>query len=255
VIDLHSHILPGVDDGARTLADSLEIARSAVADGVEVVAATPHVRADYPTEAATMHRLVGELRGALDRERIPLELLPGGELALEAAEALTADELASFTLGDGRCLLLEFPYGGWPLGLAERVFRFAAQGFTPLLAHPERNREVQAAPERLEPLVQSGALVQLTAASLDGRLGRGPQQCARRLLELELAHAIASDAHAPSVRQIGMSAARAEVGDDALAAWLTEAVPRALLDVQTLPPRPAAGGRRRSWLRVPPWAR
>jgi protein-tyrosine phosphatase len=248
VIDLHSHILPGVDDGAETLADAVEMARSAVADGVEVVTATPHVRADYPTDAATMQRLVDEVRRALVAEGVQLELLPGGELSFEAAEALSGDELAEFTLGGGRCLLLEFPYGGWPLDVADRVFRFAAEGFTPLLAHPERNRDVQAAPARLAPVVQSGALVQLTAASLDGRLGRAPRKCALRLLDLGLAHAIASDAHAASVRQIGMSAARREIGDAAVGAWLTESVPRALLDGQPLPPRPAPR-RRRPWLR------
>src|SRR5437660_12758579 len=83
VIDLHSHILPGVDDGPATIEESLEIARRAAADGVRVIAATPHVRDDYPTEAATMERLVAELREAIHEERIPVDVRPGGEIAID----------------------------------------------------------------------------------------------------------------------------------------------------------------------------
>jgi hypothetical protein len=98
MIDLHSHILPGVDDGSATLQESLEIANAAVEDGIELVAATPHVRDDYPTPVATMELLVDELRAAFQRERIPLELRPGGEIAVEQLEVLSPDELRRFGL-------------------------------------------------------------------------------------------------------------------------------------------------------------
>ena len=113
-----------------------------------------------------------------------------------------------------------------------------------MLAHPERNPEVQARPELLAPIVGRGTLVQLTAASLDGRIGRQPQKTGLRLLELGLAHLLASDAHAPTVRQIGMSAAARTVGDENLARWLTEDVPAALVGGSDIPPRPER--RRRS---------
>ena len=246
MIDLHTHILPGVDDGPRNLEGSLDMARAAAADGVEVLAATPHVRDDYPTDVATMERGVDALREALRDAGIALELRPGAELALDRLDQVGVDELRRFGLGGNpAALLLEFPYVGWPLNVAEWLFRLIAAGFTPVLAHPERNAEVIARPGRLEALVEAGAVVQLTAASLDGRLGDGPRRTALRLIDARLAHLVASDAHGPGIREIGMSAAADAVGGGALAHWLTHDVPAALLAGGPLPPRPS----RRRWRR------
>jgi protein-tyrosine phosphatase len=246
VIDLHSHVLPGVDDGAATLYGSIEMARSAVEDGTTVLAATPHVRTDYPTSPATMERLVDEVNEALRAERVPLEVVRGGEVDLERLRELDDGELRRFGLGGNpRYLLVETPYGGWPLSLGETLFGLRVRGFTPVLAHPERNREVQARPELLEQIVAAGTLVQLTAASVDGRLSSASRETAFRLLELGLAHMIASDAHAPAIREIGLGAAAAAVGDGALARWLTEDVPGAIVRGEPLPERPAAPARRR----------
>lgn len=249
MIDLHSHILFGLDDGAATLEQSLEIARAAVEDGIEVIAATPHVREDYPTTAAEMEQRLAAVRQAVQAEGIPLDVRPGGEIALERLANLSPDELSRFGLGGNpRCLLIEFPYYGWPLDLGDRLFQLRTQGMTPVLAHPERNGDVQADPERLRALVLSGAVVQVTAASVDGRLGRRARDAAVQLLELELVHLIASDAHAPSLRAIGMRAAAEAVDDEALARWLTEAVPAALLAGEVLPERPEVDApRRRRW--------
>ena len=250
VIDLHSHVLPGLDDGARDLEESVAMARAAAADGTTVLAATPHVRDDYPTPADAMERALAELRSRLDLEGIALRVVSGGELALDYLAKLGKDELQRFGLaGNPDYLLLEFPYHGWPLDLADRVFRLRAGGITPVLAHPERNQDVQAHPERLDPLVRSGALVQLTAASIDGRLGRASQSCAVRLLEIELAHLIASDAHSPEVRSIGLRGARNSLGDEELGEWLTIAVPSAILDGGLPPPRPTRKPRQRRWRR------
>lgn len=248
MLDLHSHILPGLDDGARTLEEALAIARAAAADGIVAIAGTPHVRDDYPTTAAAMLAAAASLRAALESERIELTLLTGGELALDRAAALDGDELRSFGLGGSRYLLLETPYSGWPLDLPTRVFELQAAGFAPILAHPERNPAATAA--LLEPLVAAGLLVQVTAASLDGRLGRGVRAAGLDLVERGLAHLIASDAHAPAVRGVGMSAAAAAVGGGELARWLTVDVPQAIVAGEALPPRPAGPQRpRRRWLR------
>lgn len=250
MIDLHSHILPGVDDGAATLEESLEMARAAVADGIQVIAATPHVREDYPTTPETMERLVAELSAELAAADIPLQVLPGGEIGLDRLDDLSPEDLRRFGLGGSEAhLLLEFPYVGWPLGLEERVFRLAAAGVAAVIAHPERNSEVQAAPERLEPAVRAGALVQVTAASLDGRLGRRSQRAGLDLLERRLAHLLASDAHAPSIRGIGMSAAVEALGDEELARWLTVDAPAAVVAGGEIPPRPGRPPRRRWWHR------
>ena len=216
--------------------------RAAAEDGVEVLAATPHVRDDYPTTPEQMEAALARVSDAAEGV---VRLVPGGELALGELDR-PAEELRRFALaGNPRYLLVETPYYGWPLDLGERLFRLRAGGVTPVLAHPERNGAVQERPELLEGLVAAGTLVQLTAASVDGRLGRAARTCAAQLLELGLAHMIASDAHAPAVRAIGLSAAARALGDEALAAWLTDGVPRAILDDTPVPARPRPG--RRGW--------
>lgn len=245
MIDLHSHILPGLDDGARSDEEALEIARAAVADGVLTMAATPHVRSDYPTTPAAMENAVAALRASLAAAGVALDVRGGGEIALDRLGDLSAEELRRFGLGGTRYLLLETPYSGWPLGIAEQLFRVQLAGFVPVLAHPERNGDVAADPGRLTALVEAGALVQLTASSLDGRAGRTAALTARRLLDSGLAHLVASDAHAPAVRGIGLSLAVEAIGDLALARWLTELVPAAILAGAPLPERPPSARRRR----------
>jgi protein-tyrosine phosphatase len=246
VIDLHSHVLPGLDDGPASLEESVELARAAAAAGVTCLAATPHVRDDYPTSPDAMERGLAEVRAAVAAADVDLELLPGGEIALGRLDRLTEDDLARFGLGGNpRCLLLEFPYRGWPLDLPDRVFRLVLGGFVPVLAHPERNDAVQARPERLADLVKAGALVQLTAASVDGRNGRRSREASRALLELGCAHLLASDAHLPSVRAVGFDAAVRALRSPPLARWLTVEVPQALVAGEPLPPRPDVSPRRR----------
>ena len=251
MIDLHSHILRGLDDGARSMEDSLEIARAAVADGIQVIAGTPHVRDDWPTDVGVMEHRVAELRAELEAAAIPLDVRPGGEIAVGWIPRLSDDALARFGLGGNpRYLLVETPYYGWPLALADRLFSLLAHGVTPVLAHPERNAEVQSHPGRLERLVDGGVLIQVTSASIEGRIGRRPQECARRLLEAEMVHMLASDAHHASVREVGMTAAAKAAGGGALARWLTYDVPRAILADEPLPERPARGrgGTGAGWL-------
>jgi protein-tyrosine phosphatase len=241
VIDLHTHILPGFDDGARTLQDSISMARAAVSDGVRIVAATPHVRADYPTRASEMERGVAELREALAAEDVQLEVRTGGEIALDRLAILAEEELARFGLAaNPSYLLLEFPYYGWPLDLPSQVCELRRKGIGAVIAHPERNANTQAFPDRMQHLVDLGALVQVTSASLDGRLGRAACKTAFRLIELGLAHLIASDAHAPDVRAIGMKAAADAVGNADLALWLTAEVPAAIAAGNEIPDRPRA---------------
>ena len=247
MIDLHSHVLPGLDDGAEDIDEAVAMCLTAALEGVEVLAATPHVRAeDYPTTAEEMEAAFAALRKAVGGV---LRLVPGGELDLEEL-GRPAEELRRFALaGNPAYLLVETPYYGWPLDLAQRLFALRVAGITPVLAHPERNSDVQHRPDVLRPLVEHGVLVQLTAASVDGRLGRRPQACAFDLLQQGLAHLIASDAHAPSVRAIGMKAAVAALDDPPLSRWLTVDVPGAIVDGSAPPPRPVSRPRRRLFRR------
>jgi protein-tyrosine phosphatase len=246
VIDLHSHILPGLDDGSRTVEDARELARRAAADGVTAIAATPHVRADYPTRPEEMERGVLALRQDFVEQRIPVEVLHGGELDLVMLGSLDDDALRRFSLARSeRYLLLEFPYTGWPSGLEETVADLGRRGFVSVLAHPERNREAQADPGRLAEAVRLGALVQLTAASVEGRIGRSSQRAAQRLLDAGLAHVLASDAHTPEIREAGLATAVEAVGDERLAAYLTVEAPGAIVAGEALPGAPPPRARRR----------
>ena len=239
MIDLHLHILPGLDDGPATLGESVALARASVADGVRIAAATPHVRDDYPTTADAMEQGVADLRAALREADVPLDVRPGAEVALDRLGVLSAAELRRLRLGgETRYVLVEFPYYGWPLSLAADVAALGAGGMTAVLAHPERNGDVQADPERLREVVEQGALVQLTAASLDGRLGRRSRAAAFELLERSLAHLLASDAHGPEVRDAGLASAANALGDESVARWLTADVPDAMLADEPLPARP-----------------
>jgi protein-tyrosine phosphatase len=246
MIDLHSHILPGLDDGARTLEESHEMARVAVAEGVTVIAATPHVRADFPTSAEEMEGAVAELRGHLAANDVEIDVLPGGEVDLEWLSTMSDDDRKRFTLGQtGGHLLVEVPLVGWPLSLETQVFELRSSGITPLLAHPERNPEVQSNPALLERLTRTGALVQVTAASLDGRLGRRASRTCRRLLELGHVHVLASDAHAPDVRRGGLAQAVRALRDEGLARYLTWEVPAAIVAGEPVPIRTVEPRRRR----------
>ena len=244
VVDLHSHILPDIDDGARSLEESVEIAIAAVHDGTTVMAATPHVRDDFPTSAATMDRLVLELRKILREKNIPLKVLGGAEIAIPHLQRLSDEELRLFSLAcNPRYLLVEFPYFGWPLSLEAEIRNFRQRGITLVLAHPERNPKVQFSPISIAPFVAAGALVQLTAASVDGRLGRHNKRTSHKLIAAECAHLIASDAHWPGLRRVGLSSAAATVRDPRLANWLVEDVPAAIAHDIPIPDRPIARSR------------
>jgi len=251
VVDLHSHILPHLDDGSRSFEESIEIARAAVSDGTTVMAATPHVRDDFPTAVGTMERLVGVLNETLRDKEIDLRILTGAEIAIQNLQALDDDELRRFGLGGNpRYLLVEFPYLGWPLSLESEIWNLKRRGITPVIAHPERNPQVQDTPTRVGSLVAAGALVQITAASVDGRLGRRSRKTAHELVVAGHAHLIASDAHWPGLRRVGTSTAAATLHDPELAHWLTHDVPAAIVQDLPIPERPRLKRARRRMFRL-----
>lgn len=246
VIDLHSHILPGLDDGASSLEDSLELARAAVSAGVTAVAGTPHVRRDFPTTPEAMETALHRLRATLAREGIPLDVRGGGELDLEWLAGAPIEQVRRFGLaGNPAFALVEIPYAGWPLGIADALYRLQLAGITPVLAHPERNPDVQERSERLRPLVEGGALVQVTAASLEGRFGPAPAETARGLVHTGLAHLVSSDVHRPERRGFELETAAARAAGPELVDWLVRQVPGAILGGTRVPARPADSRRRR----------
>jgi protein-tyrosine phosphatase len=229
VIDLHTHILPGIDDGARSLQESLELGRSAAIEGVTTVAATPHVRADYPTTAEQMEEGVATLRTEFRAAGVPVEVIHGGEMEIDTVVNLDPNDVNRFTLGQtGRYLLVEFPYSGWPFALEGLLHSLRARGITPIIAHPERNPEIQGRPSMIGAAVELGALVQVTAGSISGLFGRGARRAVKRLLELGLVHVLASDVHRPGFRDGELAAAADLVGGGALGRYLTEDTPASI---------------------------
>jgi protein-tyrosine phosphatase len=248
VIDLHSHLLPGIDDGVRTLDDAVALARQSVADGVKTIAATPHVRDDYPTTPGMLVAGVARVRDALAEAGVELEVVSGAEVDLARLSMLSDEALVAFSYGGlGRHVLIEFPERGWPMSIDAAVDAVRAAGMTAVLAHPERNPQVGERPELVETLVDRGALVQVTALSLEGRFGRSPLQAVRALLGLRLVHVLASDAHGTGERGPRLSAAAALVEDEGLRRYLTEDAPAAILAGSS--PEPQRRPPRRRWFR------
>jgi len=204
VIDLHSHVLPGLDDGAQTLDDSIALARAAADAGTSILAATPHIRVDHPFDVARVRPAVQELNTTLEAAGIALEVVSGGEVAMSSFFDLSDDELTSVCLGDGRSLLVESPYT--PANdLLERVLLEArARGMRPLLAHPERSPCFANDLGRLARLVEQGVMCSITAASMAGGFGQDVQRACVRMFEAGLVHDVASDAHGALRRPPGL---------------------------------------------------
>jgi protein-tyrosine phosphatase len=230
LIDLHCHILPGVDDGALDLRDSAGLARQAAADGIEAICATPHIRHDHDVRIEEVERRVESLNRHLRDQAIPVAVLPGGEVAETAVEGLSEEELARVALGAGRWVLLE-PAPG-PLGdsLQRRVEQLAERGHRALIAHPERHLSEDMY-ERLARLVAAGALVQATADFfLRDRIADGMLA----LAQAGLVHVLSSDAHSShGGRPAKLAAAFERLGEveppRSHLEWIRDTAPQAIV--------------------------
>ena len=194
MIDLHSHILPGLDDGARSPQESLSMARMAVESGVTAMVATPHCRDDRRREVYDSWLL---LREALEEAKIPLQLFLGMEIFATSATARMLREGALFTVNNSRYPLLEFPFHAEGSRQTMILGSVCQAGFRPVIAHPERYSYVQQDLRVVNEWHRMGCLLQLNRGSLLGRFGRSAQETAIRLVEHGFACAIASDAHSP----------------------------------------------------------
>ena len=235
MIDLHCHILPGVDDGALDLDDSLGMARQAVNDGIATICATPHIRHDHDVRIEEVGPRVESLNERLRTERLPVAVLQGGEVAETAVEALSEEELGRVALGEGRWILLEPAPGPLTDSLARRVEHLAERGHRALIAHPERHLSADMY-ERIASLVAVGALVQATADFfLRERFAAGM----RALAEAGLVHVLGSDAHSShGGRPVHMRAAfECLAAIDSVAPhleWMQETAPRAIVEGKDL---------------------
>jgi protein-tyrosine phosphatase len=242
MIDLHCHMLPGIDDGAPDEATALEMARIAVADGIRTSACTPHVYPGvYENDSAVIASGIARLQATLDAEGISLRLTIGADAHLtpELLGRLKGGTVP--TLAGGRYFLLEPPHHVAPPRFEESVFAFIVAGYVPVITHPERLSWIDQHYPAFERIVHAGAWLQVTAGSLNGRFGKGAQRSADRLLDDGLVHLLATDAHsfrhrAPRLAE-GRDAAARRLGADEAQRLVVER-PQAILDNR--PPREVA---------------
>jgi protein-tyrosine phosphatase len=244
MIDLHAHVLPGVDDGPASMGAALALAGAAAAAGTSTIVATPHVDLRFGLEAARVAAATAGLQAALDAAGIGVRVLTGAEIALERLIDLPPWELDALGLGGGPYLLVEAPLRrlpgefDWPIrALLEDPARRV------VIAHPERSPAFQADPGRLARLVEAGALCQVTTGALTGAFGAVVRDFALDLVRAGLVHDLASDAHDLARRPPGLGAALAALAAEGLATeaeqhWLTEDVPAAIVAGDDPPPRP-----------------
>lgn len=240
MIDLHCHVLPGVDDGPATVQEAIDLARGAQADGITTIAATPHVDWSHPeVDARSIRAAVERLRPHLAGAGVDVQVVAGAEVAPGRAAELDDSELADLTLGGGGWLLLECPIKSTLTpGFVGGARRLAHRGHRLVLAHPERCPIFLHTPEALDELVAEGMLSQVTAGALSGRFGRTVKQRALDLVARGSVHVVASDGHDRGrPAEIASELAGTPI-DSVLAGWLTRDVPAALLAGKAPPPRP-----------------
>jgi protein-tyrosine phosphatase len=209
VIDLHVHILPGLDDGAKDAAEALEMCRIASEDGTTAIVATPHMGVDGAASREQILAAVASLQRTVTLAGIRLRILPGADMRLEPELPQDVRAGRAVTVGDaGKHLLVEISRDVVPPGVEGVLFELHLRGLRPIITHPERNLAVQADPDILLPLLRAGNAAQLTAGSLTGEFGRDAQRCARQLLKRRMAHFIASDAHSARHRLPRLGEAR-----------------------------------------------
>jgi protein-tyrosine phosphatase len=250
MIDLHCHVLPGIDDGPETIEGSVELARTALAAGIDTLVATPHVNARTPNDAATIARLVDSVNERLAAERIELEVLPGAEIAMTQLGQIDPAELERLGLDGGRWLLVEPPFTLVATGLQNLVLGLQRRGHGVVLAHPERCPALRRDRRIVPALADSGILMSVTAGSLVGRFGGEVRRYALALAREGLIHNVTSDAHDSVKRPPGLTEGLEQAGLAPLADWLTRLVPEAILADESIPARPSAAGEhspRRPW--------
>jgi len=197
MIDIHSHILYGLDDGAKELANSIEMAKQAVSEGVTAIIATPHHKhPSFQNPKDVVLNRINELQTELKKQNIPLEIFPGQEIRLFGELAETIDKSQDLlTLNHSEYVLIEFPSSSIPRYTEQLFYDLMVKGYTPIVAHPERNAEIAENTDKLYRLIKNGALSQVTAASVAGLFGKKTQKLSLNLLEHQQAHFVASDAH------------------------------------------------------------
>ncbi|MFQ5702288.1 MAG: tyrosine-protein phosphatase [Acidobacteriota bacterium] len=246
LIDTHSHLLPGIDDGSPSLDESVALCRIAAEDGIRTCVCTPHINFRYANSRETIETPFELLRARLRSEEIPLEIVGGAEvhMAPDILDKLKRKDLVTYN-DMGRYLLLEFPFQQVLTGGEEMIYRLRLEGVTPVIAHPERIAYFMEDPGRLFNLIRLGALGQVTGGSLLGQFGEKCEAVGFTMIERRLVHVVASDAHDGSYRRPVLSDAAETIAKRfgmARSRAMTEEIPAAIVegrDIETSEPLPA----------------
>ena len=239
MIDLHNHMLPGLDDGAADLGESIKMARAAAEDGIKAVVCTPHwIPGLYENTRTVILERIEILTEKLREQNIQLRLYPGSELRLDASlpQKIMSREVLSVN-DSGRHVLIELPEVVTSDHLEHFFWDLIAQGVTPIIAHPERNFYVQSHPEKVFGWVQMGVMLQITGSSLLGRFGRPSLDLAMRFLHHRMVHIVATDSHGLRMRSPKLARVRQlleqTVGEDR-AREMTCTTPKRIISGQRL---------------------
>ncbi|RHH71585.1 MULTISPECIES: tyrosine-protein phosphatase [Vagococcus] len=201
-VDLHCHILPGIDDGAQTIEDSLFMARAAVSEGISHILCTPHYNnGKYLNKKNDIISSVANLQTVLDEQKIPLTLFEGQEIRISAdlSRRMLNGELLFADLND-TYLLIEFPFSTVPEYSHDVLSELCRNGHQPIIVHPERNNMFLEQPKRLDPFIEMGCLTQITNGSYIGQFGKKIQRVTKQMIKNNQAHMLSSDAHNVSSR-------------------------------------------------------
>jgi len=251
MVDLHCHILHGLDDGAKSLDEAAEMAKMAEIDGITQIVATPHLfRGDFtPKDLGVIQRKIDELSYVLEKNRIGVEIIKGAEVHISHN---LIDEIRKnrdhLVLNGSSYIILEFPAGHVFSGVKELLFDLLSEGMRPIIAHPERNYVFMRNPDLLYELVEAGALTQANSGSFTGLYGRQVEETAFRFLELNLTHLMGSDAHNPRPSSLWFSQALKNMGEKTgqEVSYLVNDNPHAVLEGRELVHQPEAINPRKS---------
>jgi protein-tyrosine phosphatase len=239
MVDIHHHLLPGLDDGAKDLETSVEMARMAAEDGITHVIATPHASNRYTFDPGLVAERLASLREAVAAQGIPLTIATGCDFHLSYDNIQDAERHPrKYTLNSTPYLLVELPDHGFPPSLSETFYELRVAGMVPILTHPERNPTLQSAPDRLMPWLREGLLIQITTSSVVGEMGTRAKKMAHQLLANRWVHFLATDSHNVKTRPPRMSEARDVVArkyGQAYAHSLCTANPQAVFNSNELP--------------------
>lgn len=216
LVDIHCHILPGIDDGSKDWETSIKLAHAAVKDGITHAVVTPHtLNGRYLNHKKDVIKLTAEYQKRLKDENIPLTVFPGQEVRIsgDLPQALDDNDIL-FLDEDGRYMMLEFPSDDVPSYAKDMIFKIMQRGITPIIVHPERNSRILKEPVILQELIEQGCLVQITASSYIGTFGKDIEEMSRRFIEAGQCSCFASDAHDLPKRQYEYSEALEKLSNE-----------------------------------------